>query len=126
MFHGAEDVGCAAAGGDTDECVWSVVRAEACGGEISGSLVAGVFGFFAGLAERGVATGDESLHKCGRDGEGRWALAGVEDSEAAAGSGADVEEAATLLEACGDGVDGACDVRELFRDCERDRLRLPH
>ena len=70
----------------------------------------------AGEAERAVAAGDEALDEVGGDGEGGRALAGVEDAEAAAGAGADVEEAAAALEALGDGVDGAGDVGELGAD----------
>ncbi len=72
--------------------------------EIGCALFGGVFGGLAGFAEGGVTAGDEALNQGGRDGEGGGALGGVEDSEAAAGSGTDVEEAAPLLEAGGDGV----------------------
>lgn len=89
---------------------------EADGGEVGGTLFEGVFGVFAGESQGAVATSDEALHEVGGDGEGRWALAGVEDAEASAGAGTDVEEATTELEAGGDGIDGLCDVRELCLD----------
>jgi hypothetical protein len=54
------------------------------------------------------------LHESWGDGEGGGTLAGVEDTEAAAGAGSDVEETATVLEAAGDFVDGFGDVGE---DC---------
>src|SRR5206468_9825022 len=71
VLEGPEDVGGSAAGGYAYEGVLTV---EACGGEIGGALLGGVFGLLAGLAESGVATGDEALHKVWGDGEGRWAL----------------------------------------------------
>ena len=108
-MQGADDVGGAAAGGDADECV---LLGEACGGEVGCALLGDVFSGFAGFAEGFVAAGHEALDECGRDGEGGWALGGVEDAEAAAGSGSDVEEAAALLEACGDCIDGFGDVGE--------------
>src|SRR5437763_14749221 len=109
MLEGSEDVGGAAAGGDPYERVLTV---EACRGEVGGALLGGVFGLFAGFAESGVAAGDEALHKVWGDGEGRWALAGVEDAETAAGAGSYVEEAASVVEAAGDFVDGFGDVGE--------------
>ena len=89
---------------------------EACGGEVLGAELGGVLGVLAGEAERAVAAGDEALDEVGGDGEGGRALRGVEDAEAAAGSGADVEEATAAVEALGDGVDGAGDVGELGTD----------
>jgi hypothetical protein len=80
-------------------------------------LLGGVFGFFAGVAESGVAAGDEALHESWRDREGGGTLAGVEYPETAAGAGSYVEEAASLIEALGDGVYGAGDVGELGGYC---------
>ncbi len=76
------------------------------------ALLGRVFGVLAGVAEGGVSAGDDALNECGRDGEGGRALGGVEYAEAAAGAGSHVEEAASLLEAGGDGVDGFGDVGE--------------
>ena len=84
-------------------------------------MFGGVFGFFAGFAEGGVAAGDDALEEGRGDGEGGRALAGVEDAETAAGAGSDVEEAASVVEAVGDLVDGFGDVGEAWR---RRRLLL--
>ncbi len=81
-----------------------------------GAELGRVLGVLAGQAEGAVAAGDEALDELGGDGEGGWALAGVEDAEAAAGAGADVEEATAAVEPLGDGVDGAGDVGELGAD----------
>ena len=59
-----------------------------------------------------VAAGDKTLDERWGDGEGGGALAGVEDAETAAGAGSDVEEAASVVEAVGDFVDGFGDVGE--------------
>ena len=94
-----------------------VGNAEAGGGEVFGAFFGGVFGVLGGVAEGGIAAGDEALNERGRDGEGWRTLGGVEDSEAAAGSCADVEESSALIEAVGDVVDGAGDVGEF--GCDR-------
>ena len=107
--EGSEDVGGAAAGGDAYE---GVLAGEACGGEVGCALLGGVFGGFAGFAEGGVSAGDEALHESWGDGEGWGDLAGVEDAETAAGAGSDVEEAASVVEAERDFVDGFGDVGE--------------
>jgi hypothetical protein len=107
--EGSEDVGGSAAGGDAYE---NVLTGEACGGEVGCALFGRVFGLLTGFAEGRVAAGDEALHESWRDGEGWGALAGVEDAEAAAGAGSDVEEAASVFEAVGDFVDGFGDVGE--------------
>jgi len=99
----AEDVGGSAAGGDADQ---GILAGEGSGGEIGCALFGGVFGGFAGVAEGGVASGDEALEEGWGNGEGGWALAGVENAETAAGAGSDVEEAASVFEAVGDFVDG--------------------
>ena len=52
-----------------------------------------------------VAAGDQALKESWGDGEGRGNFAGVEDAETAAGAGADVEDAATVLYSLGDLVD---------------------
>jgi hypothetical protein len=101
--EGSEDVGGSAAGGYANE---GVLSGEACGCEVGCALLGGVFGGFAGFAEGGVAAGDEALHESWGDGEGGRALAGVKDAETAAGAGSDVEEAASVVEAAGDFVDG--------------------
>ena len=111
--EGSEDVGGAAAGGDADE---GVGGEEAGAEEVARALGGGVFGLFAGAAEGGVSAGDDALDEGGRDGEGGRALAGVEDAEAAAGAGADVEEAAAGEEAGGDGVYDDGDYGELRTD----------
>jgi hypothetical protein len=103
VLKGSEDVGGSAAGGYANE---GVLSGEACGCEVGCALLGGVFGFFAGFAEGGVAAGDEALHESWGDGEGGRALAGVKDAETAAGAGSDVEEAASVVEAAGDFVDG--------------------
>jgi len=109
----AENVGRAAGGGDADE---GVGLGEAGLLEVAGTFFGGVFGVLAGEAEGAVAAGDESLEEVGRDGEGWGALAGVEDAEASAGAGTDVEEMAAAGEAGGDFVDGAGDGGELGAD----------
>jgi hypothetical protein len=118
VLEGSEDVGGAATGGYAYEGVWKCFAAgaggEAGGGEVGGALFGGVFGFFAGVAEGGVAAGDEALHEGWGNGEGWGALAGVEDAETAAGAGSDVEEAASVVEAAGDFVDGFGYVGEDF------------
>jgi hypothetical protein len=106
-LEGSEDVGGSAAGGYAYE---GVLAGEACGGEVGCALLGGVFGFFAGVAEGGVAAGDEALHESWGDGEGGGTLAGVEDAETAAGAGSYVEEAASVVEAAGNFVDGFGDV----------------
>ena len=75
-------------------------------------MFGGVFGLLAEPAEGGVAAGDEALKESWGDGEGRGNFAGVEDAETAAGAGADVEDAATVLYSLGDFVDGLRDVGE--------------
>ncbi len=103
----AEDVGRSAAGGDADQCVFCLARgciSEAGRLEVVRAEFGRVFGGFAGGSERGVAAGDDGVKEIGRDGKGGRALAGIEDSETSAGSGADVEQAAAAAEAIGDGV----------------------
>ena len=117
--EGSEDVGGSAAGGDADEGVWIVICgpvAEAGGCEVVRADFGGVFGAFAGAAERGVAAGDDGVEEAGWDGEGGGALAGVEDGKAAAGSGADEEKTAAATEAVGDGVHGCGDLWKLGAD----------
>ena len=55
---GAEDVGRATGGGDADE---GVLCGEVAGNEVGGSAEGGVLGFFRGLAEGAVTTGDDAL-----------------------------------------------------------------
>jgi len=116
VVDGTEDVGRAAAGGDSYEGVGSSVSGKACGGEVARAFFAGVFGVLAGEAEGAITSGDEALDEVGGDGKSWGALAGVEDAEAAAGACTDVEEAATAVEAFGDGVDGAGDAGEFGAD----------
>ena len=105
-FEGAEDVGGSAAGGYAEDDVFGRERV---GGEVGGALIGGVFRLFRGFAQGGVAAGDEADEEAGRDREGGRALASVEDAEAAAGAGADIEQPATPGETLGDGVDGLGD-----------------
>jgi hypothetical protein len=111
VLEGSEDVGGSAAGGYAYE---RVLAGEACGGEVGGALLGGVFGFFAGVAEGGVAAGDEALYESWRDGEGGGDFAGVEDAETAAGACSYVKETASVVEAAGDFVDSFGDVGEDF------------
>jgi len=67
----------------------------------------------AGEAESAVSAGDEACKQFRINGKGGGTLAGVEDSQAAGGAGAYVEETAVESEAGGDFVDGAGDVGEL-------------
>ncbi len=112
----AQDVRGATAGGDAHQ---RVLAGEACGSEVGCALFGGVFGLLAGFAEGGVAAGDKALHESCGDREGWGDLAGIENTEAAAGAGSDIEEAAPVFEAAGDLVDGFGDVREFGGDCLR-------
>jgi len=123
----AEDIGGASAGGDADEgvgggggAIGGVGDAEAGGDEVARAVFGGVFGVFGGVAQGGVATGDEGLEERGWDREGGWTLGCVEYAETAAGAGADVEEAAAFGEALGDDVDRAGDGRDFSSDCGGD------
>ena len=93
--------------------------------EVALAFFGGVFGVLEGPAQGSVAAGDDPLHQRGRDGKRRRALAGIEYAEPAAGSRADVEEAAALGEALGDGVDGARDGGQLRLDRRGDDRVLP-
>ena len=66
-----------------------------------------VFAGFGGGAESFGTTGHDELHGAGIGIEGRWNLGGVESSQAAAGSSADVDEASTVAETVGNDLDGA-------------------
>ena len=113
MDQRAQDVGRASAGGDSDQ---GVGGGKAGGDEVALAFFGGVFGVLGGPAQGSVAASDDPLHQRGRDGKRGRALGGVEDAEAAASPRADVEEAAALGEALGDGVDGARDGGQLRLD----------
>ena len=98
---------------------------EAGGDKVAFALLGQIFGLFGGVAQGSVATCDQTLDQGGWNGEGGWALGGIEHAEAAAGTGADVEEAAALGDAIGDGVDGAGDGGQLRLHCRGDRRVLP-
>ena len=59
---------------------------------------------------------DNALHEGARHGERRRALGGVQNAQAAAGPGADVEEASAPGEARGDSVDRSGDVGQFGRN----------
>ncbi len=69
------------------------------GGEFGVGAGGVVFPALAGFAESAVASGDEADDALGGCVEGGGALAGIEDAEAAAGTCADVDEAAAGDEA---------------------------
>ena len=95
------------------------------GGEVARAFFGRVFGLLEGPAQGSVAAGDDPLHQRGRDGKRRRALAGIEYAEPSAGSRSDVEEAAALGEALGDGVDRARDGGQLRLDRRGDGRVLP-
>ena len=62
------------------------------------------------------ASGDERANEMRRDAESGRALGGIENTEAAAGAGADVEQTPPLTEAIDDAVDSPGNRRKLAGD----------
>ena len=75
-----------------------------------------VFGGFGGAAQRRLAAGDDALHQVRRNAECGRAFGGVQHSEAAAGSRADVEQPPALLHGGHDCVHGARDRGDFLGD----------
>ena len=109
VLDGADDVGGAAAGGDADDDVFA---GGAAAGDVALADLGGVFVDVGGGGEGLGAAGHDVLHLGGRGGVGGRALGGVERGDAAAGAGADVDEAAAVAQGAGDGVDDHGDLRE--------------
>src|SRR5205823_1935145 len=111
--EGSVDERGGAAGGDAADDVGCADVFFIDGG---GAAFGAVFGAFLG-AEHGVgAAGDDALDHFGVGAEGGRAFGGVEDAEAAAGAGAEVDEATPLPEGDDDVFDGAGDVGLDFTD----------
>src|SRR5206468_11933013 len=70
--------------------------------------------------ERAVAARDHAHDHCGRNAEGRWALGGVEDAEAAGCAGAYIDEPAFSLKRRDHEIDGARDLLPLPAHHTRD------
>jgi hypothetical protein len=71
---------------------------------------------FRGAGERGFAARDDALHQIGRNVESGRAFRGIEHTQPAAGSRADIEEPSAGAEGADDGVDGLRDVGEFGGD----------
>ena len=103
LFQGAVDEGGVAGGGDAANNILIVHTAI---GDGDGTGRGAVFGAFDGAVEGLMAAGDDSLNEIGGGAEGGWDLAGIENSQAAAGSGAYVKKAASLFKICVNEIDG--------------------
>ena len=103
-FERAQDIGCPAAGRDSDDGVLGVQAAR---GQVLRPLRAIVFRAFDGVRERAAASRDHGLDHARRRAKRRRKFRGVERREAPAGSRANIEEAAALLQGARNGVHGA-------------------
>ena len=112
-----KNVGGSAAGGEADE---GVIFGEADLAKFAASLGAIVFSAFDREMDGSGTASNEGAHDFSRDTEGGRTLGGVEDAEAAAGAGADVEEASTAADVVDDAVDGAGNGRKFAGDGESD------
>src|SRR5450755_3940756 len=109
VFDGGDGKGSAAAGGDAEDNVMLAGLALFHFGDGGGGVV---FAGFGGIGESFGAAGHDELHGARVGVEGGRNLAGVECAEAAAGSGADVDEASTLADSGSDQIDGAGNLRQ--------------
>ena len=119
--HGSEDVRRSSAGGDSDE---HVLRGEGAGGEVADTDGRIVLGGFGGAAEGGFAAGHDALYHLRWRAEGGWDLRCIQHAEPAAGTGAEVEEAASIFESRDNGVYGARDGGDLAFDGSRHTVVL--
>ena len=94
--QGSHHVGGRARGGDADDCV-KVVHPMFL--QLLPAAVHVVLGILHGVAQSGVATGNESDDQCGGHAEGGGNLRSIEYSEAPAGTGPQVEDASALFHA---------------------------
>ena len=83
-------------------------------GKVAGSIVRAILALLGGLFQGCVSAGDQTDEAIRWDGEGGWALAGIEHTQASAGAGPQVKQASAALEACGNGLHGGSDCRELL------------
>lgn len=79
-----------------------------------------IFAGFSGSAESLGTSGHDVLHGAWIGVEGGRNFRGVESAEAAAGSGAHIDEASTLADAGGDQIDGAGNLRKRAAHCGGD------
>ena len=107
VFQGGDGEGGAAAGGYAYDYV---VLSELAPSNFGAALLAGVFAGFGFGAECFGPAGDDVLDLGGIGIEGGWDFCGVQGADAAAGAGADVDEASTFAELRSDEVDGAADL----------------
>ena len=96
ISHRADRVGRAPTGGDADD---DVAAFETVGQQVDLALFGVVFGRLDGMAQCVVAAGDKRDHAAGRQPERRQQLGSVQNAEAAAGAGADVEDAVAAAKA---------------------------
>ena len=109
VFDGGDGEGSASAGGDAEDDVVLAGLALFHFGDGGGGVV---FAGFGGVGEGLGASGHDELHGARVGVESGRDFGGVEGAEAAAGSGADVDEASAVADAGGDDVDGAGDLRQ--------------
>ena len=108
VFDGGDGERCASAGGDSD---YDVVLAGFLFRHFALAELAGVLAGFGGAVQRFDSAGDYELHGLWIGVKGRRTLGGVECAEAAAGSGADVDQAASFVQGGCDEIDCAGDLR---------------
>ena len=109
VFDGGDGEGGASAAGDAEDDIMFAGLAFLDFGEGECGVV---FAGFGGGGESFGATGHDVLHGARIGIESGRNLGGVECAEAAAGSGADIDEAAALAESGDDDVNGTGDLRE--------------
>ncbi len=109
VFDGGDGERSASAGGDAE---YDVVLAGLALLDFGDGQRSVVFAGFGGGGERLRASGHDVLHGARIGVERGRNFGGVESADAAAGSGADVDEASALAEPGDDDVDGARDLRQ--------------
>ncbi len=109
VLYRTDDVWCTTGGGDADDDVFA---RGATLGDVALAEFGGVLVDVRGAGEGLGAAGHKVLNLLGIGREGGGALGGVEGSDAAGGTGADVDEAAAVAERTRDGVDHHGDLGE--------------
>ncbi len=110
---GGDNIGRAAGSGEADDDVFA---GGAAAGDIALAQFFGVFVDFNGGGEGFGAAGHDVLHLPGSGGVGGGALGGVEGGDAAAGTGADIDEPAAVAQAARNVVDDLCNFGKGFLD----------
>ena len=100
--HGGHNIRCAARGGDADD---HVLAGGAAAGDVPLAQLLRVFVDLDGRGQRLGSAGHDVLHLSGGGGVGGRTLRGIEGRDAAAGTGADIDQPAAIAQAAGYLVD---------------------